>query len=45
MIHGRKRQEKQKDKGRDSLLLPTQLMLLPAIQSERYETAKRINAY
>lgn len=45
MIHGRRRRKKEKARGRDSLLVPAQWMLQPAIQSERYETAKRINAY
>lgn len=34
------------ERGRDSLLVPAQCMLhQPAIKSEWYETAKRINAY
>lgn len=39
------REEKEKDRGRDSQLVPSQWILQPAIKSERCEAAKRINAY
>lgn len=39
------KEKKEKDRGRDSQLVPSQWILQPAIKSERCEAAKRINAY